>query len=509
MQLHRLLTLCLFIWAQHSTAQNWSPIGGIDGFNANRLGLGVPVDLNADGTVRAYADYNDNTSSTGGGVVRISRLTVDGWRRMGASNTIQSAIPEEEFGVSINLNASGTIIAIGATGEFSSIESYSKIAVYQFTGNEWVLRGTPIQSEQTSLLNTGAQVAISADGNRIVFAEHWHDQNTQDGTLAGPNFGIIRVFEWDGNDWAQLGNTILGEAEDAALGSLLAFSADGNTLAASDNSADEVTINVYRWDGQVWSQLGAKVPSPSSNLFLTFEQGAISLDGDGNTLVIGAPNNLTEVEYGGKVRVLDWNGFQWNQRGEVIVDRESKFSAFGNAVDISFDGRTIAVGAPFSRFITPNNLQFRGFTRMYNWDGSAFIRVGNTIRGFNANQRFGHSVALSGDGQTVNIATDFAESNFSRVYTFDGLVANHTLETTQLPPVFPNPASEEISIKIPESGTFELSILDYSGKLLRQKSVSVLAESILTEKVHTLQPGMYYLVLSSGQKRYRRKFTVG
>lgn len=497
-----LLLLPLFV-----QGQSWLPRAGNDGFTANQIGLGIPVDINADGTVRAYADYAGNTSNGSGGAVRISRWNNGSWQRMGATAGIQSSVAGEEFGRSISLSSSGSIVAIGTFGIFSNIESRSRVSVYQFNGEEWELRGTPIESDQTGLSPAGANVSISSNGNRVAFIEHLHDQNVSDGTLAGPNYGIIRIFEWTGDDWSQMGNTILGQFEGSLLGKIVSFSADGNTIAASDAGTDEVSIRLYRWDGQTWNQLGASIPSPASFFFQSFEEGDISLNGDGNVIVIGAPNNINAMGAGGQVDIYNWNGFSWERRGNTITS-DIQYSSFGNSVDVSFDGRTIIVGSPFSRFTTPDDYTFRGYASVYNWNGNDHIQVGNNIRSNNNNERFGHSVSISGDGQVVNISTDFTDDNYSRVYAYDGLVSlDDGIDSNNLA-FFPNPAREHIVFSVPEDGNFEVTLLDFSGRRLLREIIQFSAEQTRTLEIPNIKSGIYYVVAFDGKKYFSGKINV-
>jgi hypothetical protein len=257
----------------------------------------MPIDLNGDGSVRAFADYNGNHELNSGGSISLYKWDGDRWNLLGNdgnSNSISLPESEAQLSRSLALNSAGTIIAVGTNAAFFDVESFSSVTVYWFNGSEWVLRGQPIFSEQRSALTTGVNVGISADGNRIVFAEPFHDQGIDSGTLAGPNLGIIRVFEWSGSDWNQLGSTLLGPQERSSLGYQLSFSADGNTIAASEGFNRDIQTVVFRWDGQNWIQLGPPINRTEANFFQSFENGDLDISGDGNTLVIGDPNNSDE-----------------------------------------------------------------------------------------------------------------------------------------------------------------------------------------------------------------------
>lgn len=491
----QLATGALLLLLSTSLSAQWLPRAGNDGFSASEIGLGIPVDLNGDGTVRAYADYKGNHDFDNGGVVRIRQWNGSSWVTLGESNSVELPNSEAEFGRSIKLNAAGNMLAVGTNAGFSDSESYSSISVYQFINNEWSLRGTPILSNQTSLIGTGVEIAISADGNRIVFAEPFHDQGINNGTLAGPNLGIIRAFEWNGSDWSQLGSTLLGTEDRSSLGNHLAFSADGNTIVASDGYQEDITIRTFRWDGQNWNQLGTAIPRSPGFFFLPFADGGVSVSGDGNTLVVGVPSITSDADNGGLVTIYQWSGFSWDTVDE-LTDSDP-YTAFGNSVDMSYDGNTIIVGVPYSRYITPDNYIFRGRARIYTFDGDHYVQVGDDIQGNSTGDHFANSVAISGDGQVVNIATDFSNSNYSRVFAFDGIVdvknPNQVVETIT---ISPNPASNELLLPADlEPGM--LTIYSPTGQQIQSEQI-VTPRRILIEK---LPRGYYYLVYSgkSGQ----------
>lgn len=121
--------------------------------------------------------------------------------------------------------------------------------------------------------------------------------------------------------------------------------------------------------------------------------GSVSINDDGNTIVIGAAGNDDNGNYAGHVRVYGWNGVEWFQKS-LDIDGEIAFDSFGHSVSICSDGKTIAVGAPGNS---------SGFVRIYLWNGSEWAQRGEVIHGESFGDRFGSSVAVNNDGYTVAI----------------------------------------------------------------------------------------------------------
>merc|ERR1719329_567538 len=136
------------------------------------------------------------------------------------------------------------------------------------------------------------------------------------------------------------------------------------------------------------------------------------------------------------IAVADCDGctYEWQQLGDTIVG-EQAFESFGSSVAMSNDGRTVAVGAPYST--NSNNKTDAGATRVYTMVNGTdeWVQLGDTIEGEQAGEFFGSSVAMSNDGRTMAVgAQDYMNSNndtfagATRVYT----MVNGTDEWVQL-----------------------------------------------------------------------------
>jgi len=94
--------------------------------------------------------------------------------------------------------------------------------------------------------NSGQALAISSDGRRVAIGAGGNDGN-------GNRSGHVRVFEWSGNAWLQLGDDIDGEAAEDYFHKV-SLSTDGNRVAigahANDgngDSAGHVRVLSRRW----------------------------------------------------------------------------------------------------------------------------------------------------------------------------------------------------------------------------------------------------------------------
>lgn len=174
------------------------------------------------------------------------------------------------------------------------------------------------------------------------------------------------------------------------------------------------------------------------------------LSGDGLTLAVGTGNNDDAGAQSGHVRVyrLNNNNSAWIKLG-ADIDGDEAGDYFGRCLAVSNDGDRIAIGAPQLQ-----NVQERGYARIYEWDGGAWSPLGDYIRGTDYD-RVGCSIALSGDGTTVAIGADGngdADPNAGQVTVLKWDGSDWTLLGSGINGVGENDASGD-SISLSDDGT--------------------------------------------------------
>ena len=125
---------------------------------------------------------------------------------------------------------------------------------------------------------------------------------------------------------------------------------------------------------------------------------SVSLSSDGNIVAIGANGNDGNGSNSGHVRVYEYNCTDWVQKGGDI-DGEAAYDYSGSSVSLSSDGNIIAVGADGN----DNNQYYSGHVRVYEYNGTNWVQKGGDIDGEAAGDSSGYSVSLSSDGNIVAI----------------------------------------------------------------------------------------------------------
>ena len=267
---------------------------------------------------------------------------------------------------------------------------------------------------------------MSQDGNKIAIGAIRHDVSSIDE-------GQVKVFEWNGVSWNQLGANIDGVANSDMNGYSVSMSNDGNTLAmgAIYNDAAGISaghVRIFEWNNSSWTQKGASIngesPSDLSGI-------CVSMSGNGNTLGIGAHNNDGNGSNSGHVRIYEWSNNAWIQKGNDI-DGEATDDNSGWNISISDDGNTIAIGAQLNDGIGTS----AGHVRIFSWDGNTWVQMGSDIDGEASGDLSGWTVSMSADGNTVAIGANANDGNGSlaghvRVYNFtcNTAVANTGTDT--------------------------------------------------------------------------------
>ena len=317
----------------------------------------------------------------------------------------------DESGFSVAMSADGTRIAIGSPysdGVGGNFDNTGRVRIYNWDGSIWMQVGTDIDGEAARDF-FGESVAMSADGTRIAIG------------APGNNAGYVRVYTLTNNVWTQTGVNIIGEDTYDNFGRSLAMSADGSRIAIgapnnSDNSLFHGHVRVYTLSGTTWQQTGTDIDGEDARDASGF---SVAMSADGAHIAIGAPFNTSGQ---GQVRVYTLSGDTWLQTG-ADIDGENVNDESGMSVAMSADGTRIAIGAP-------GNTSGKGHVRVYTLSGGAWLQTGNDIDGEATNDLSGKSVAMTADGNRIAIGapySDGVDGNFNdtgrvRIYNWDGSI---------------------------------------------------------------------------------------
>ncbi len=302
---------------------------------------------------------------------------------------------DARFGYNVALSADGTMALVG--------DRHSSEAGWVFvrTGSTWAQQGSPLAISEESPGGEcdeepgecgGRPVALSADGNTALIGAP-----NEDGTR-----GAVWVFTRSGTGWEQQGEKLTGGEEEIGnghFGRSVALSADGDTalIGAPANHEHRGAAWIFTRSGGTWVQQGTDLTGGEASGESRWGR-SVALSADGNTALIGAPN---EDGTRGAVWVFTRSGTGWEQQGEKLTGGEEEIGNgyFGTSVALSAFGNTALIGAR-------SDNGGLGAAWVFTRSGASWEQQGAKLTGGAEEDgagEFGYGVALSADGEVALI----------------------------------------------------------------------------------------------------------
>lgn len=436
-------------WTQQAYIKA-SRVGAREKFSV-ALALSGPGDTLAVGSLAPYPNVSGTTTEAG---------AVELFVRNGATWTQQASflgtpVFEGHFGSALALSFEGDVLVVGAEGESSEARGVNDFAnskdtlrpssgaiyVYERKGaNPWTLQ-VFLKSASPDISDAfGAAVAVSYDGSLLASGAPREDSapfSDEDDNTALES-GAIFIFSAKNTHLCPRAATDIGSPlnyevtyikadatdKDDYFGRTLAVSGDASTLVVGapledsaatgvegdmrDNSAaDSGALSVFIRRNATWVR-DAYIKASNTDADDAFTE-AVALSADGTTIAVGSwreasidgnqADNSAPLAGAVYVFVRSINN-SWVQQAYLKSDFKERIARFAFSVALSSDGNTLAVGASQERPLVDRYGCVYIFVRQdggANWTRQARLTAANA----NANDLFGASVALSGDGRSL------------------------------------------------------------------------------------------------------------
>jgi hypothetical protein len=330
-----------------------------------------------------------------------------------AGHELAGLASNEFFGASTAISADGTIVAGGAPGG-QVLAGIVRVYRRSDTDGTWSLMGN--QSAMVGVLPGdlfGFSVALSRDGMTVASGAIILRENTADS-------GYVSIFRFDpsGQIWRRLGGPIHGTAAGEQFGNTVSLSDDGDTIIIgapfnNENGFETGLVKSYHFNGTIWEPLGdvKHGANPGDEFGVK-----IDISADGLTFVAGANQYRAEDDRPGYVRVFHLQGDSWVQIGDDLVGAELS-DEFGWYVSLSDDASVLAVSSVHAKSLT-------GQVSVYEFVQDSWRQLGQTMVGRTEGDNFGISLDMSGDGRVLAIGAWREDStevqpNYARVYRLD------------------------------------------------------------------------------------------
>lgn len=287
-------------------ASNWSSVGQPMSVPATLSAM----DLSRDGKRLVFAS-SPQTRSTGTGQTRIFEFNHNQnnttWIQLGSTITTEESPIE-----SLTINRDGGIVAVGTN---------DTVHVYQLVNDTWTVMGQPLNDDSAAIPLIGRSLAFSGNGQ----------------ILAVGSNETVQTFLYHETlkTWVALGPTV--QEITTGFGTAVALSDNGDTLAVGapqDSILVQGFVYAYQWNSTAasWSPLGRGINGESSG---GVAGRHVRLSADGRSLAFSEQQSVRIQQY----RENDEGG-QWE---DVYLGIE-EFHGQVHALGLSDNATMVAVG---------------------------------------------------------------------------------------------------------------------------------------------------------------------
>jgi len=393
---------------------------------------------------------------SGNGVVKVFNYNAGVWQQLG-SDIIGETLGEE-FGSQISISDDGLTIAIGAYKKTTATLGWGTgyVKIYSFISGNWVQKGASLYGQNVNA-GFGKKVCLSGDGNSIVIAANY----------TYPQDGYVSVFKFSSGNWSQNGTNTVGNLGVYLNNLLLDISYDGTRIVTFVSG---IGIAVYDLISDQWV-------NTNNNNLIGQNCTSLNMSGDGNTIIFGTDFNFFVFK---KYPGYNWQ-YSYGENLGPINDVSTDF--YGNIISIKKAGQAIKI----YRFT--NNT----------WDYFANISY-NGVEDF-------YGIDLSSNGEKICVLTNqeiqpYHNQRKIKVYDIAPLILNSSLFNKINFVIYPNPASNTITISIDDNLFLKkISIYNELGQL-------VITEFNSNINIQNLSKGIYYCEIETNEGKAIKKLII-
>jgi hypothetical protein len=449
--------------------------------------------MSYDGLTVAISSPGEGFASRG--VVRVFKYINGDWVQYG--NNILGDPSNKGFGVDISLSDDGSTIAISDFSHDQLIGSSVNVHVFKYNNGLWLPLGFPIGFINSNI--GGYRVSLSSDGLTVAIGVRDQRTNSSAGFVY---IGNVAVYNYENNQWSQVGLNIKGKNNQDYFGHSIALSSDAKTiLIGAPNIMNDQGIGyvqVFKNKEGEWVQEGEDILGVAEGGNDNFGY-SVDISNDGSTIVVGAPRNLALKNTGlpepiirkGRVRVFQNLNNKWIQKG-VDIDGDFLTHMSGQSVSISSDGNKIAIKSD-------------AIIRVYEYKIDNWVKVGDDIANEKNNEWYSWRslISLSGDGSSLSVGspeTGSYGSGIVRVYKCVDNTNVNQIESQKIS-FHPNPFNDYLFFDLKNNELIEFLIRDLSGKVLCHEIIKNKNQFDLKH----LETGVYILSIKITNSIYNYK----
>jgi hypothetical protein len=334
---------------------------------------------------------------------------------------------------------------------WSTVSSFTTKASYLPSTEEAIL----IASDKAAEDEFGRSVSISGDGTRCIVGAFTADPSGLSSA------GKAYIFTRSGSTWTE--EAILTASDKAygnQFGHSVSISGDGTRCIVGAVFAETSGLStagkayIFTRSGSTWTQEAVLTASDATTT--GYFGYSVAISGDGTRCIVGSSSaNPAGISNAGKAYIFTRSVSIWSQEAILIASDKAAEDAFGHSVSISGDGTRCIVGAIWA---DPSGFTDAGkayiFTRSGStWTEEAILTASDKVAG----DGFSCSVSISGDGTRCIVgayqAAPSGKSSGGKAYIFTRSGSTWTREAILSASDVKSSSFFGYSVSIDETGT--------------------------------------------------------
>lgn len=369
--------------------------GSLSTFN-DRFGFSISCSDDADFVIVGSPYDSDPNSGNASGLAYLFDRVGAGYTQVGILTGLYSSNIDDNFGYSVAISGDGTKIIVGAPfDEYPGSSVFSGV-VYAFDrsagpsfANVGIITGSYANNPFDSF---GYAVDMSYDGNVIAVAALFDEIPNSE-----ISSGVVYIYERQnspsiGFNTVGIITGLYAYNDSDNFGNSLALSSDGKNLIvgsindelASDNpTSDYGVVYIYKKNGLNWTQVGiVTAPNPNNVVQPTSFGYSVEISDDGKIIAVGAINDNSAIGGSNSGTVYIYENI--NDNYYLIQILNGLYSTnvddrFGSSMSMSSDGKIIAIGTKEDEY--PGLANSSGIVYVYeriteNYFGSDYVNIG-------------------------------------------------------------------------------------------------------------------------------------
>ena len=247
----------------------------------------------------------------------------------------------DEYGRVVRVSRDGQIVAVGTMYDDDVGTNTGSVSMMIRNGtNEWVEHQQLYAQPAVGSTYFAHRMDMSADGQLVAVGSLYFDDQ-------GTNTGKAFLYRWsDVTSRWEFEASLLprSPATSGHFGGAVATDEHGDHLAVGEYNHGEGKVHFYSRAGGVWTVQATLGPAQSGVGTQHFGH-TLAMDLSGSTVVVGAYATDTGLTDRGAAFVFTRTGSDWQQQVRLFAPDSQASDLFGLAVDVSGNGRWLAVGS--------------------------------------------------------------------------------------------------------------------------------------------------------------------